>query len=122
VVNAIRPDGAFDTSGTPHSDGIFTGDCICVAMTMGYAGDWETGNEVARRQMQNIALRQGAAWDMPNLVHAVTGEVIHGHDFYQMMILWGLPLAMSRQNINQACKSEGFIGRILSAASVPPQR
>jgi uncharacterized protein (DUF608 family) len=119
VVNAIRPDGTFDTSGSPHSDGIFTGECICVAMTMAFAGDVKTGNEIARRQMRNIVLQQGAAWDMPNITHSVSGEVLHGHDFYQMMILWGLPLAISNQSIHQACQGEELIGRILSAARSP---
>ncbi|MGA2404578.1 MAG: GH116 family glycosyl hydrolase, partial [Syntrophobacteraceae bacterium] len=118
VVNALRPDGSFDTSGSPHSDGIFTGECVCVAMTMGYAGDGKTGNEIAERQMQNIIFRQGAGWDMRNIVHSVTGKILHGHYFNQMMILWGLPLALSKQSIHQACQSDGLIGRVLSAARV----
>jgi len=120
VVNALRPDGTLDTSGSPHSDGIFTGECVCVAMSMGYSGDATTANEIAERQMHNIVFRQGAAWDMPNIVHSTTGEILHGHDFYQMMILWGLPLALSKQSIHQACQPEGFIGRVLGAARETP--
>lgn len=119
VVNAIRPNGAFDTCGSPYSDGIFTGECICVAMTMLYAGHSDTGSEIARRAMHNVVLRQGAAWDIPNIVNSSSGEIIHGHDFYQMMILWGLPLALSKQSINQVCKADGLVGRVLFAAEHP---
>jgi hypothetical protein len=53
---------------------------------------------------------------MPNIIDRETGEVAYGTDFYQMMILWALPLAFLSQDITTACGPGGFIDRILSAA------
>jgi len=116
VLNATRPDGSVDESGGRHSTDIFTGETICLACTFACAGDSETAEEIAHKLMENIALRQRAAWDMPNIIDRETGEVAYGTDFYQMMILWALPLAFLSQDITTACGPGGFIDRILSAA------
>ncbi len=65
--------------------------------------------------MTSIVLQDGAAFEMPNIL-AADGRVLHGDDFYQMMILWALPLACEGKAIAEASERGGFIDRILAAA------
>lgn len=115
VLDAARPDGSIDSSGSPQSDGIFTGECACVAATMAYNGQTETAIEIARRLYESIVLKERRGWDMPNLLDA-SGHVTHGTDFYQNMILWALPLAIASLSIHEACSPGRLIERVLRAA------
>ncbi|MGH9503724.1 MAG: GH116 family glycosyl hydrolase [Terriglobales bacterium] len=115
ALNSTRPNGSADHTAARQSDGIFTGECLCLAATLVYEGDEAAGVEIARRLMTAIVLQDGAGWEMPNILDA-EGRVLHGNDFYQMMILWGLPLALDSESIADTCASGGFIARILSAA------
>ena len=117
LYNALRPDGTIDPSGDTHSTAAFTGENICVAMTYLYAGQRAAGEDLARRLMENLVLRQGVGWDLPNQVNPESGEVVFGTDFYQMLILWGLPLALKGQDISTACQPGNLIGRILHRAA-----
>jgi hypothetical protein len=65
--------------------------------------------------MSAIVLNDGAVWELPNILDA-GGHVIHGVDFYQMMILWALPLALDGQDIAEAC-ADGIVSRVLKAAA-----
>lgn len=114
VLDAARPDGSIDLSGSPHSEGIFVGECLCVASTLAYNQDAATALEVAGRLFKAIILNDRCGWDMPNLLDA-TGRVQHGTDFYQDMILWGLPLALANLDIRQACSPGGLVDRIFKA-------
>lgn len=116
IVNALCPDGSWDHSGSPQSDGIFTGESISVAATLAYAGQTRAALAAAHAMMENIVIHQRAAWDMPNLLDAATGAIIHGTDFYQMMILWALPLALTGEDIHRAC-SQGVIRNLLDVAN-----
>lgn len=115
ALNSTRPDRSPDHTAPRQSDGIFTGECLCLAATLVYENEKSLGLETARRLMAAIVLQDGAAWEMPNILD-VEGHVLHGNDFYQMMILWALPLAFDGEGIAEACAPGGFIGRILAAA------
>jgi uncharacterized protein (DUF608 family) len=99
--------------------GIFPPETLILGMTYMYHGDRDTGAEICRKCMDNIVLRQGKEWDMPNMVNAETGEVRFGTDYYQMMILWALPAAFDRQSIADSCRSDGLVDRVLRAAAPP---
>jgi uncharacterized protein (DUF608 family) len=116
VLDAARPEGGLDHTGSPQSDGIFVGECACVAATLSYHGDDASGLEIARRLFETIVLKERRPWDMPNILDA-SGKIIHGTDFYQDMILWALPLASARKSIHQACSAGLMVSRILDAAS-----
>ena len=118
VVDAVLADGTPDVGGSPYSQNIFTGECVSVAMTLAYGGDLKTAEEVVSRLMDDIVLRQSVGWELPNTIDAVTGGVVHGTDFYQMMVLWGLPLAFSGQSIKEACSPGNLVSRILKAATL----
>ncbi|HEX5482707.1 MAG TPA: GH116 family glycosyl hydrolase [Terriglobia bacterium] len=115
VLNAARADGGVDTSGSPQSNGIFAGECMCVAATLAYNEDAATALDIARRLQEAMILQERREWDMPNLLDAA-GRVQHGTDFYQNMILWGLPLALVNLDIRRSCSPGALIQRILAAA------
>ncbi|MDE3180987.1 MAG: hypothetical protein KGM47_15175, partial [Acidobacteriota bacterium] len=115
VLNAARGDGSVDASGSPQSNGIFAGECMCVAATLAYNEDTATALEITRRLQEAMILQERREWDMPNLLDAA-GRVQHGTDFYQNMILWGLPLALANQDIHRACSPGELIQKILAAA------
>jgi uncharacterized protein (DUF608 family) len=97
--------------------GTFPPEVNIVAMTYMYRGDRDTGLEIARRNMDNIIRVQGLGWDMPNLIRCDTGARTYGADYYQNMILWGLPAALAKQDLTGPCKPEGLVSRVLKAAT-----
>ena len=99
--------------------GIFTPEILILGMTYLYYDDRETGIDICRRCMENIVLKQGKGWDMPNQVYADTGEVQFGTDYYQMMIVWAIPAAMEKQGIAEFCAPGGLVDRILQAGAKP---
>jgi len=115
AINSARPGGSLDHTATPHSDGIFTGECLCLAATLAYENRRQRAEEVAERMMRAIIVQDGVGWELPNILD-VNGRAIHGDDFYQLMILWSLPLAFEGQGIREACSSGGFVDRIVAAA------
>ncbi len=66
--------------------------------------------------MYNMVIRQGKGWDMTNMVNADTGEVRFGTDYYQMMILWAVPVAIDGQSLKEFCAPGGFVDKIMKAA------
>ncbi|MBI2844086.1 MAG: hypothetical protein HYX78_11860 [Armatimonadetes bacterium] len=117
AANARRPDGSVNTEAKHHSKDIFNAENIILAMTMLYAGDRETGMQIAYENMENLILEKGLAWDMPNTVTTDTGDATHGHDFDQMMVLWALPLAMVNQTLADAGAPGGLVDSVMKAAS-----
>jgi hypothetical protein len=85
-------------------------------MSGGDSGQKTAGEGMARRMMSAIVLQDGAAWELPNILNA-DGRRIHGDDFYQLMMLWSLPLALEGEDIAGTCSADGFVGRILKAAA-----
>jgi len=114
LLNSADRHGNPDLTGIPHSNGIFTGECIAVGATMAYEGRSQDGLEIVRRMMESIVIQDGAGWELPNILDA-DGNVIHGTDFYQVMILWSLPLALSGQGIHEACAKGSLVDRILES-------
>jgi uncharacterized protein (DUF608 family) len=121
MLNAVRADGTIDPD-NEQSREIFPGENMVVAMTMMYAEDRETGLEVARRVVDNLVLRQRVEWDMPNRVDPVDGSVTYGTDFYQQMIVWGLPAAIRGQTLKQFTALGGLVDRVLQAAGGTTQK
>jgi uncharacterized protein (DUF608 family) len=115
LLNAAKRDGKREDSGGRQSNGIFTGECLVAAATLIYEGRRDDGMEIARRMMEAIVLRDAAGWEMPNILDA-EGKVLHGDDFYQMMILWSLPLALQGHGIHEASAPGNLVSRILAAS------
>jgi non-lysosomal glucosylceramidase len=97
--------------------GTFPPEVIIVAMTYIYQGQRDLGLEIARRSMDNMIRVQGLGWDMPNLIRCDTGARTYGADYYQNMILWGLPAALAGQDLAGPCKSDGIVTQVIRAAA-----
>jgi uncharacterized protein (DUF608 family) len=97
--------------------GTFPPEVLIVAMTYMYQGQRELGLEIARRSMDNIIRVQGLGWDMPNLIRCDTGARTYGADYYQNMVLWGLPAALANKNLAEPCKPGGLVDRVRQAAA-----
>jgi uncharacterized protein (DUF608 family) len=97
--------------------GTFPPEVNIVAMTYMYHGRRDLGLEIARRNMDNIIRVQGLGWDMPNLIRCDTGARTYGADYYQNMVLWGLPAALAAQDLTGPTKAGGLVHRILKAAA-----
>ena len=67
--------------------------------------------------MDNIIRVQGLGWDLPNLIRCDTGARTYGADYYQNMVLWGLPAALAAQDLAGPTKPGGLVHRILKAAA-----
>ena len=102
--------------------GIFPPETLILGMTYMYKGDMESGMKVCFDCMNNLVLRQGKCWDMPNMVNADTGEVSFGTDYYQMMMLWAVPAAIDGKGIKEFCAPGGFVDRILRAGMLDSKR
>lgn len=114
LLNAAKRDGTRDDSGGRQSSGIFTGECLATACTLIYEGRKEDGLEIARRMMDAIVVKDAAGWELPNILDA-DGTVLHGDDFYQMMMLWSLPLALRGHGIREATAPGNLVNRILAS-------
>jgi uncharacterized protein (DUF608 family) len=97
--------------------GTFPPEVLIVAMTYMYQGQRELGLEIARRCMDNMIRVQGLGWDMPNLIRCDTGARTYGADYYQNMVLWGLPAALAGQNLAGPCQSGGLVDQVIKAAA-----
>lgn len=95
--------------------GTFPPEIHIVAMTYMYNGFPELGLEIARRNHANMVRRHGHPWDLPNLIRCDTGERTYGVDYYQNMVLWGVPVAMQNQDVRAFCARGGLVDRILQA-------
>jgi uncharacterized protein (DUF608 family) len=122
AANFTRPDGSpLEASSKVAVYGpyaMFTPEVVVLAMTYLYAGQRELGLELVRKFWENVCLKQGHAWDTPNMVHADTGRRVFGTDYYQNMMLWALPAAITGQDIHASCATDGLIERVIQAGTV----
>ena len=119
AVNFARPDGiplpATSKVATYGRFTMFSPEMVLLAMTYAYAGELEFGLEILRKHWENLCLKQGHAWDLPNMVVGDSGKRIFGTDYYQNMMLWAMPAAIAGQTIETSCASGGLIARMLRA-------
>ncbi len=118
AVSFANPDG----SPQLKSYGIFGPEILILGMTYLYAGDRDTGLETIRRLLDNLVCKQRHSWDLPNMIHADTGQRVFGTDYYQNMILWAMPAAIAGTDLRGPCAQGGLADRILKAGRVTPER
>jgi uncharacterized protein (DUF608 family) len=121
AANFTRPDGsALEKADKvawygPHA--MFTAEVVVLGMTYIYAGKRDLGLDLIRRHWANLFFTQKHPWDSPNLVRGDTGERIFGTDYYQAMMLWAVPAALSNTDLHGFCARDGLVGRMIHAAS-----
>jgi uncharacterized protein (DUF608 family) len=117
AVNFTRPDGSplpADSKVAAYGQyAMFTPEVVVLAMTYLYAGRRELGLELVQKFWENLCLDQGHNWDLPNMIFGDSGQRVFGTDYYQNMMLWALPAAISGQDLATSCAPGGLIQRIV---------
>ncbi len=123
---ALSKSGAINYAnldGTPVAVGgygpysYFQAEVLMLAMAYMYEGQRDFGLELARRCWENVILKWGNAWNLPN--RAIGQEDTAAclwTDYYQLMMLWGLPAAIQGGDLAAPCQPGGLVDRILKAA------
>ena len=126
AVNFTSPEGMPTANGearpgwSMHPSAFFPPETLLLGMTYMYFGHKDLGLEICYRCWSQIA-RLGRVWDQPNLIRGDTGEVIYGGDYYQNMLLWALPAALTQQDLSGPSKPTGLVDQILrSSATITP--
>jgi uncharacterized protein (DUF608 family) len=116
-----RPDGTALIPGAKVAAyGVYTmvvAEILLLAMTYILNGEREYGLELARKHWDNLVNRQRHAWDMPNMVRGDTGERHIGTDYYQVMMLWALPVVLDGKDMTNACAPGSLVDRVIKAGS-----
>jgi uncharacterized protein (DUF608 family) len=119
AANFARPDGGPLPAGSGVAYygqyAMFPPELLVLAMTYIYSGEREFGADLARRHWENLVLRQGHPWDLPNIVRGDTGERVFGTDYYQDMMLWAMPAALSGIDLAASCAPGSLVDRIIAA-------
>jgi uncharacterized protein (DUF608 family) len=122
AANFCRPDGSPLPAGSDVAYygryAMFPPELLVLAMTYIYAGERAFGLDLARRHWENLVLRQGHPWDLPNIVRGDTGTRVFGTDYYQNMMLWAMPAALSGCDLAASCAPGGLVDRIIDAGKM----
>ena len=88
-----------------------------LAMTCMYEGQRDFGLELLYKCMHNIVCRWGYMWDMLVITRGDvdTGQRAFGADYYQDMMLWGVPAAVAGQDLAAPCEPGGLVDRVIQA-------
>jgi uncharacterized protein (DUF608 family) len=119
AANFCRPDGSplSKDSKVAHYGqyAMFCPEMVLLAMTYLYAGESDFGLDLARKGWESLCLKQGYMWDLPNNIHGDTGQRVFGTDYYQNMLLWALPAAVTGVDLKTSCKTGGLIDAVMRA-------
>ena len=85
--------------------------------TISYAGEKDFGLKMGEQLMKVMALDQGHAWDLPNIIYGDTGKRVFGTDYYQNMMLWAPPASIYGEDIARSCQKDSLIGRVIQAGN-----
>jgi uncharacterized protein (DUF608 family) len=123
MVDAVYPDGKLCVEGGPGGDRIWSRDIFIqcnatAAMVFLYHGRRDEGLRAAKGMLDTIFRGPHAMpWSQPCGLSSVTGGTCHGHDYYDHMVVWSYPLALSGQDIRAACQEGGLVYLVLKAAA-----
>ncbi|MGE5222368.1 MAG: hypothetical protein ACM3PY_08025, partial [Omnitrophica WOR_2 bacterium] len=79
-----------------------------------YHGQVELGLDLAQRMVKEI-IRRGWLWDWAVVLDGDIPRI--GFDYYQNLMLWSLPAALSGGDLNAPCQPGGLVDRVLKAGS-----
>ena len=93
-----------------------------LAMTYMYEGQKEFGVDLLYRCLENIHCQWGYAWDAPNIMRGDrdTGERIFGAAYYQNMMLWFVPAALTGEDMSGPLAEKGLAREVLNAGQRQP--
>lgn len=97
--------------------GEFMAEMVILGATYMYAGQVDLGLDLVRRVMHTVVCEHGHGWDLPNMVRLATGERDFGTDYFQNLILWAVPAALTGDDLAGPNRPGGLVARILEATS-----
>lgn len=92
-----------------HPPGTFV-----LAMLYMYKGQVDLGLDLARRMVKEI-IRRGWLWDWGVVLDGDIPRI--GFDYYQNLMLWSLPAALSGGDLNTPCQPGGLVDRVIRAGN-----
>lgn len=118
ATNYANPDGSAAAVGGYGTYGYFTPELMMLAMTYMYEGQYEFGEDLLRRSLENTTCQWGYTWDAPNTIRGDmdTGQRHFGADYYQNMMLWFAPAAIAGEDMVGPTKEGGLVSRVIRAA------
>jgi uncharacterized protein (DUF608 family) len=96
--------------------GTFAPEGFMLGMTYMQSGRQAFGEDILRRTMDYVVVRNGYTWDFPLVWEVDSGKRIYGSDYYQNMMLWSVPAVLAGQDLSGPCQPGGLVERILAAA------
>lgn len=99
----------------PHEYGTFAPEIRMVGMTYMYNGMKDFGLEIIRRLMDNMVRKHGMSWDLYCLIMTDSGGRRTGADYYQNLMIWSIPAALSGTDLSGPCQPGGLVHRIHNA-------
>jgi len=97
--------------------GTFSSMSFALGMTYIYNGQRTVGEDLIRRTLDYVMVRNGYTWDFPLSWQVDTGNRTYGTDYYMNMILWSVPAALAGQDLSGPCKPGGLVDRMIKAAA-----
>jgi len=121
AANYVTPEGelAYEGGGIGveyNANDFFPPELLMLAMTFMQDGKQKEGMELARRCMHEIICVQGKSFNSPNLIRGDKTESTFGNDYYQMLMIWGLPAVIEGKSLEEYGKKDSFISDIIEAA------
>jgi len=105
--------GIADLEYDPHE--FFPAELLMLAMTYMLDGKTDTGMELAHRCMREIVCAQGRSFNSPNIIRCDRTESAFGNDYYQVLMIWGLPAAAEGSPMAEYGAAGSFIDRIIKS-------
>ena len=114
AVNYANPDGTPAKVGGYGTFSYFTPELYMLAMTFVYGGQREFGLDLLKRCLANL-VRWGYVWDAPNTFRGDvdSGQRAFGADYYQNMMLWGVPAALRGEDLTGPCQPGGLVAKVI---------
>lgn len=114
AVNYANPDGTPARVGGYGTYSYFPPELYMLAMTFLYEGQRAFGLDLLHRCLRTLNGQWGYTWDAPNTVRgeADTGQRAFGADYYQNLMLWGLPAALAGTPLDGPCQPGGLVDRV----------
>jgi len=94
----------------------FSAELLMLAMTYMQDGKKELGLELVRKCMKEIICTQGKSFNSPNIIRGDRTETSFGNDYYQMLMIWGLPAVIEGKTLEEYGEQGSFVKDIIDAA------
>ena len=116
AVNYASPDGKAVKIGGYGTFSYFPPELMMLAMNYMYEDQKEFGIHLLRKWFDNCSTKWGYTWDGVNTTRGDmdTGQRAFGADYYQNMMLWGVPAAITGTDLSGPSSKGGLVERMIA--------